>query len=76
MSCGNKEQCCKKAAVEQDYLVCTCMGVMKSEIIEAICRGATTFQALSDELGVGTGCTTCIEEVHQILAKEKSKICS
>ncbi len=71
MSCGKKDQCCKKAEVIQDYLVCTCMGVMKLEIIEAIRRGANTFQALSDELGVGTGCTTCVAEVHQILAQEK-----
>lgn len=71
MSCGKKDQCCKKKIVQDDYLVCTCMGVMKSEIIEAIHRGVNTFQALSDELGVGTGCSTCIEEVHQILAEEK-----
>ena len=71
MGCNKKDQCCKKIAVEQDYLVCTCMGVMKSEIIEAIGRGANTFQALSDELGVGTGCSTCVAEVHQILAQEK-----
>lgn len=51
------------------------MGVMKSEIVAAIHRGALTFQDLSDELGVGTGCTSCIVEVEQILAKEKSKIC-
>jgi len=49
------------------------MGVMKSEIIEAIDRGAITFQALSDELGVGTGCTTCVEEVNQILSKKLAK---
>ena len=71
MSCNKKDQCCKKVAAEQDYLVCTCMGVMKSEIIEAIDRGANTFQALSDEIGVGTGCSTCVAEVHQILAQEK-----
>lgn len=71
MSCGKKDQCCKKNIVQDDYLVCTCMGVMKSEIIEAIHRGVNTFQALSDELGIGTGCSTCVEEVHQILAGEK-----
>lgn len=73
MSCGKKNQCCKQVAVEQDYLVCTCMGVMKSEIIEAIRRGASTFQLLSDDLGVGTGCSTCVAEVNQILLDEQSK---
>lgn len=75
MSCGKKNQCCKQVAIEQDYLICTCMGVMKSEIVEAIDRGARTFQALSDELGVGTGCTTCVEEVNQILSKKLSQNC-
>jgi len=75
MSCCKKDQCCKKEAVEQDYLICTCMGVMKSEIVDAISRGAVTFQALSAELGVGTGCSSCVEEVSQILEREKSKKC-
>ena len=77
MGCCKKNNCCKNesVAVDQDYLVCTCMGVMKSEVVEAIDRGATTFEELSDELGVGTGCTTCVEEVCQMLAKKKQKCC-
>lgn len=72
MGCCKKDNGkCSRVKDVPDYLVCTCMGVMKSEIIEAIGRGANTFQALSDELGVGTGCSTCVAEVHQILAQEK-----
>lgn len=51
-----------------DYLVCTCMGVMYSDICEAIKSGMDTFEALSDALGVGTGCSSCVQEVHEILA--------
>lgn len=54
-----------------DYLVCTCMGVMYSDICEAIKDGACSFEELSDQLGVGTGCTSCISEVHEILAEQK-----
>lgn len=55
-----------------DYLVCTCMAVMYSEIVDAINDGSTTYQALQDKLMVGTGCNSCVQEVHDIL-KEESK---
>jgi bacterioferritin-associated ferredoxin len=57
-----------------DYLVCTCMEVMASQIIESIHSGADSFEKLSDELGVGTGCSSCVDEVHEILAVELKNI--
>lgn len=77
MGCCQKNLCCKsnQNSSEQDYLVCTCMGVMKSEILEAIDSGLTTFDELSDELGVGTGCSSCVEEVQQMLAQKVKKSC-
>lgn len=58
-----------------DYLVCTCMEVMYSQIVDAIEQGCNTFEELSDMLGVGTGCSSCVEEVYEILKeiKEVSK---
>jgi len=50
-----------------DYLVCTCMGVMYSEIVNAIKAGNATYEQLQETLLVGTGCSSCVEEVHQIL---------
>lgn len=50
-----------------DYLVCTCWGVMYHDIIKAIEDGATTFQALQDRLMVGTGCSSCVPEIYEIL---------
>lgn len=50
-----------------DYLVCVCMGIMYSDIISAIDRGARSFNELQQELLVGTGCSSCHEEVRQIL---------
>lgn len=50
-----------------DYLVCTCMGVMYSELLEAIQSGDTTFKLLSDKFGVGTGCSSCVDEVVEML---------
>ena len=54
-----------------DYLVCTCMEVMYSQIVEEIEQGSNTFEELSDVLGVGTGCSSCVEEVYEILKEIK-----
>jgi NAD(P)H-nitrite reductase large subunit len=58
-----------KSFLEQrpDYLVCTCMGVMYSEICEAIRQGDDTFEKLSERFMVGTGCSSCVPEVCDIL---------
>ena len=53
-----------------DYLVCTCMGVMYSEICSSIKKGCRTYEAISDELLVGTGCSSCVDEVKDILKEE------
>lgn len=63
--------CCK--AIKDDYLVCTCMEVMHSQIVDAIQQGDTTFEKLSDKLGVGTGCTSCVDEINEILREELKK---
>jgi len=70
--CKGINQGCKKEQ-PADYLVCTCMGVMWSEICSAIDQGAKTFQELSDQLGVGTGCSSCVAEVEAIL-KQKNEV--
>ena len=56
-----------------DYLVCTCMGVMYQEIVEAIRAGNRTFEQLRDELLVGTGCNSCVAEVKEILEETIGK---
>lgn len=57
-------------AQKPDYLVCTCMGVMASEIRQAIQDGNTDFDSLSEVLMVGTGCNSCVDEVCEILSEE------
>ena len=47
------------------------MGVMYSEIIDAIKNGCDTYEKLQDALGVGTGCSSCVAEVYEILAETK-----
>lgn len=71
MSCCKKTNnyCQQQQENNQDYLVCTCMGVMHDEIVQAVKNGATTFEELSQNLGVGTGCSSCVQEVHDILKR-------
>ena len=47
------------------------MGVMYCEIVDAINNGSDTYELLQDALGVGTGCSSCVPEVHEILAETK-----
>lgn len=81
MACGkDKKECCVNNTAGQvessmDYLVCTCMGVMYEEICSAIKSGKNTYDALSDSLGVGTGCNSCVQEVKEILKKKSCSGC-
>ncbi len=50
-----------------DYLVCTCMGVMYSDILREIESGAATFDDLQERLLVGTGCSSCVAEINDIV---------
>ncbi len=79
MSCHKKNnaQCCKQVGDDaaMDRLVCTCMGVMRSEILSSIDDGIDTFEGLSEHLGVGTGCSSCVAEVKQILQSRLQARC-
>jgi bacterioferritin-associated ferredoxin len=63
-----------KSSLEEkpDYLVCICWGVMYSEIVQAIKEGCADFDCLQEKLMVGTGCSSCIEEIHEILQEARS----
>lgn len=74
--CQNKGQGCQKPQESMsDYLVCTCMGVMYQEIKDAIKNGSKTFDQLSKDLGVGTGCSSCVAEVEAMLKDDISTRC-
>lgn len=49
------------------------MGVMQSDICDAIDRGHDTFEKLQVKLEVGTGCSSCVAEVNDLVkCKKKS----
>lgn len=53
-----------------DYVVCTCMAVMYSDLVQSIQNGCDTYQKLQETWLVGTGCNSCVDEVHAILKEE------
>lgn len=57
-----------------DYIVCTCMGVMYSEIMHAIENGADSFEKLADMFFIGTGCSSCVPEVMELLQEHKKGV--
>lgn len=68
--------CCKKKdkidCCSRDHLVCVCMGVMQSDICDAIDSGYDTFNSLQQKLEVGTGCSSCVSEVNDLINCKKS----
>ena len=57
----------------EDIEICHCMGIMKSEIENAIKdKGLKTVEEVQDETTAGTGCGGCIPDIEDIL-KEINK---
>ena len=50
--------------------VCVCHAVTTRQISASIAGGAETFRALRDELGVGTCCGKCTQDVRSQLRQE------
>lgn len=50
--------------------VCVCNAVTNRQISATIAQGANTFQALRDQLGVGSCCGKCSKDVRSQLRQE------
>lgn len=67
-------------SLARDPLVCTCLTVRESEIVEAIRGGARTIAEVGDRCEAGTGCHSCHptimllleDEVHRKLARDEA----
>ena len=57
-----------------DIEICHCMGIMKSDIENAILeKGLTTVDEVGDETEAGTVCGSCIPDIEDILFEINSK---
>lgn len=54
--------------MDNETLICNCMGVTRGEIIEAIkTKDLVTVEEVKDETEAGTACGSCIEDIEAIL---------
>ncbi len=57
----------------EDKIICHCMNVSEHEIVDAIKnKEAQTVQDIMDITGAGTGCGSCIDELENILKRERN----
>lgn len=54
--------------------VCLCNGVSDKQIVEAVHKGATDINMLSDKLNIGTQCGKCKVYAIQILEETKASL--
>lgn len=52
--------------------VCVCRSVTENMILDALDRGAKTFEDVQNETGCSTGCGTCESSVRAIIEKKLS----
>lgn len=46
--------------------VCSCMGITKGMIKEAVEQGASTLEEVMDATGAGTICGACVDDVQRL----------
>jgi len=60
--------------MNEDILICNCMEIYKSTIIEAIKEhNLKTFDEISEATGAGTVCGMCRDEIELIIEEVKKK---
>jgi len=54
--------------MEKDIEICSCLNIMKSEIVTAIKeKNLKTVEEVQDETNAGTVCGSCIPSIEEIL---------
>ncbi|MGL5821652.1 MAG: (2Fe-2S)-binding protein [Sarcina sp.] len=53
----------------EDKVICYCLDLKESDIVEAINNGAKTLEEIQDATGAGTACGSCIGDIADIMAK-------
>jgi len=57
----------------EDNIICHCMDVSEHEIVDAIKnKNAVTVQDIMDITGAGTGCGSCVDDLDEILKRERN----
>lgn len=60
--------------MSSDEIICNCMEVYKSEIVEAIkSKGLKTVEEVGEATDAGTGCGGCQDDIQEILDQVNGK---
>lgn len=53
--------------------VCICHAVTDGDIANAVSAGVSSVEELSDNLGLGTGCGSCVELAATVMSSQRGK---
>lgn len=55
--------------MDPDEIICSCLGITRGMIQEAVNNGAKTLEDVQEVNSVGTVCGACIEDVENLIAE-------
>ena len=55
--------------MNDDVIVCNCLGVTVEDIKDAIAGGCKSFAEVQEKTGAGTVCGACIDDVETLVNK-------
>ncbi len=53
--------------MDDDTIICPCMGTTLQEIREAVKGGADTLEAVEAATGAGTVCGVCLDDIQHLI---------
>jgi len=56
-------------------VICICQNVSERDIAKAVSRGCHSFDALQEQLEIGTACGTCLCSARESFAEQKAACC-
>ena len=55
-------------------IICVCKRINTNQIMDAIDRGVTNVEQLTEQLGLGTGCGGCVEYTRDLVEQQSRMI--
>lgn len=59
--------------MQDEDIVCACLGVSVKDIKDAIAQGANSFAAVQEKTGAGTVCGACSDDVEALVSSLLAK---
>ncbi|MDE6887915.1 MAG: (2Fe-2S)-binding protein [Eubacterium sp.] len=59
--------------MDREEVICSCLGVTKGMVEDAVKNGAKTLEAVQEATEAGTVCGACIEDLENLIAELTAK---